>query len=111
MVDATIGIKKSDRVGSFLSGTVKVTVVMDGEGMLKWRNKNLNSNSLNKKKRPVSTTPQGRSIWSRWHPSHAIHAFREPYGLFQLPILKIQDLYGAALGTTHIGMCAVRRQN
>jgi hypothetical protein len=50
------------------------------------------------------------SICSRRHPSHAIHAFREPNGLFELPIFQIQDLDGASLGTTQIRVCAVGGQ-
>jgi len=54
--------------------------------------------------------PGSRSICRRRHPSHAINTFSQPYGFFELPICQIQDLDGAALGTTHIRACAVGRQ-
>jgi hypothetical protein len=53
------------------------------------------------------TTSRRQSICGRRHPSHAVHAFREPNGLFHLPVFKIQDLDGTALGAGYIGVYAV----
>jgi hypothetical protein len=53
--------------------------------------------------------PRKRSICNGRHPSHTVDAFREPDGLFQFPIFKIQDFDGAALGAGHVGVYAVWR--
>jgi len=56
---------------------------------------------------PLLPTLGTRSVCSRRHPRHAVHAFREPNGLFQLPIFKIQNFDGAAVGTAHVSVCRV----
>ena len=40
----------------------------------------------------------GWSICRCEHPSHAVYPFSEANGLFQFPILKVQNLDGTALG-------------
>jgi hypothetical protein len=48
-------------------------------------------------------------ICSRRDPSHAVNAFREADGFFQLPTLKVQDFDGAPLGATQVGAYTIGR--